>query len=149
MITTQQRLKRPYVDNNTYKDEFKLFRNMCSTKLGLYPDTFYSLPSLGFCAAQYITEMEVETLKNLEQVDFVKAGRNQQFFYSSIIHYIDLGIRGGLSQVNTKFFSTGYENGIPPEKNENPNFPHQEYEELVKSKNGMKPHIIYLDARYR
>ena len=68
-----------YLNNDVIllADVFHSFRNMCSTKLGLYPDTFYSLPSLGFCAAQYITEMEVETLKNLEQVDFVKAGRNQ------------------------------------------------------------------------
>lgn len=75
-----------YLNNDVIllADVFHSFRNMCSKKLGLYPDTFYSLPSLGFCAAQYITGMQVETLQNLDQVDFVKSGKDSEFFRASI-----------------------------------------------------------------
>jgi hypothetical protein len=63
------------------------------------------------------------------------------------VDFLKAGIHGGLSNAVSKFFATGFVNGVAPENNQMPGFPHKEYEDLITSKGGKKPHIIYLDAR--
>ena len=110
-----------------------MIRKQCGLLLGVYPDTYASLPGLSFDAAKLQagkkkSDFLMETPNSMKQVRFLQQG-----------------IRGGFANNFQKFFCTGGENGIAPEDNKNPGFPRKEYAHLCQQKQG-RPFIVYLDA---